>query len=222
MWRWAVRCIELYRPSYSDYRRPKPNSNGTVIDKAGNVSTATATISIDRTNPTIVATQTPAANATGWNNSNVTISYTCGDSLSSVQTCPSPVTISTEGANQAVTGTVTDKAGNSASVTSIVKLDKTPPTISNPTINKKFILFSANETISANAADTLSGAVGGEYYIDTDPGQGLGSAMTYSNGKLNATKTISGLSVGQHKLYMRSKDKAGNWSATVSVTFTFI
>ncbi len=194
---------------------------GTAVDKAGNVSTTTATVSIDRTNPMIVATQTPAANAKGWNNSNVTISYVCSDALSGIQTCPSPVTVSIEGANQTVTGTATDKAGNSASVTSTINLDKTPPTISSPTMSNTFIFFSANETLSANAGDGLSGVTSGEYYIDTDPGQGLGTVMTYSNGKLNATKTISGLSVGQHKLYMRSKDMAGNWSAVASVAFTY-
>lgn len=195
----------------------------TATDKDGNSASITTTLNIDKTTPTIVATRTPVSNANGWNNTDVTFSYICSDSLSGISSCSNPVTLSTEGGNLSVTGTAVDKAGNTNDVTvSPIKIDKTPPTISSSTMSSTFILFSANETLSANVSDSLSGIVGGEFYMDTDPGQGLGSAMTYSNGKLNATKTISGLTVGQHKLYMRSKDAAGNWSTVTSVTFTFV
>lgn len=76
--------------------------------------------------------------------------------------------------------------------------------------------------MSANATDALSGVAGGEFYIDTDPGQGQGTPMMYSNGKITASKTISNVGLGQHKVYMRTLDKAGNWSAPVYAQFTYI
>src|SRR5207249_11180283 len=49
------------------------SASGTCTDKAGNTSvTAAATgINIDKTAPTASATPSPAANANGWNNTNV-------------------------------------------------------------------------------------------------------------------------------------------------------
>src|SRR5690348_10458992 len=87
-------------------------------------------IGVDNDPPTIQATVSPAPNAAGWNNSNVTVSFTCSDALSGVANCPAPVTVTTEGANQTVSGTAVDAAGNTASTSVAVSLDKTPPTLS--------------------------------------------------------------------------------------------
>lgn len=201
-------------------------ATGTATDTAGNTaSVTTAPINIDRTAPTITASASPAANSFGWNNSNVTVTFTCADALSGIASCPSPVTVSTEAANQQVTGTAVDKAGNQKSATVTVNLDKTAPTATNAAMTNTFILFQANETFTADASDALSGVAGGEYYFDTDPGQGHGLAMAYTGGHLTASATISassGLSIGNHTLYIRSKDKAGNWSTVASRTFTYL
>ena len=77
--------------------------------------------------PIITATATPAANANGWHNTDVTVSFDCQDATSGVATCSDPVVVSTEGANQTITGTATDHAGNSASSSVTVNLDKTAP-----------------------------------------------------------------------------------------------
>src|SRR5205807_1007805 len=102
---------------------------GTATDKAGNTATASVTISIDKTPPTITATSAPAPNAAGWNNSNVTVTFTCSDALSSIDTCPPPVTVATDGSNQPISGTARDKAGNTAVASATINLDKTLPTI---------------------------------------------------------------------------------------------
>src|SRR5207247_4004101 len=92
-------------------------------------------INIDKTPPTISASRTPAANTYGWTKTNVTVQFSCGDPVSGgtasgVVTCPTDVTLSGEGANQSVTRTVYDKAGNSASATKDnINIDKTAPTI---------------------------------------------------------------------------------------------
>lgn len=198
---------------------------GAAVDMAGNSATTTASVSIDTTTPAITAVKYPAPNANGWNNTNVTVTYTCSDSLSGISSCSSPTTLSTEGNNLSAIGTAVDNAGNTNDVTvSPIKIDKTAPTISNPTMSNTLILFSSPETLCATVSDSLSGIVNGEFYIDTDPGQGNGAPMTYSNGKLNATTTIANLGFGiltPHTLYMRSHDAAGNWSAPVSVTFYY-
>ncbi len=102
---------------------------GTAVDKAGNVSQVTADVRLDLTAPTIAYTLAPAPNTNGWNNTDVIVSFTCNDLLSGIKTCPDPVTVSTEGQSQQVTGTTVDYAGNTASVTAVISLDRTPPTI---------------------------------------------------------------------------------------------
>jgi hypothetical protein len=98
-------------------------------DAAGNATPVTLNINIDRTPPTITGVITPAPNGNGWNNTPVTVTFTCADDDSGVAVCPAPVQVSTEGANQAITGTATDKAGNSTQATVTVNIDETAPTI---------------------------------------------------------------------------------------------
>jgi uncharacterized repeat protein (TIGR03803 family) len=137
------------------------------VDKAGNKEPAkSSTIRIDATPPSITATRTPP-NSAGWNNTDVTVSFTGNDGGSGVDTLTGPVTITGEGTDQSVTGTVTDKAGNSASITiSGINIDKTPPTIQTVDVNATatsvsgaFVTFPA-----PSASDNLSGVVGAVDY----------------------------------------------------------
>src|SRR5438067_9125348 len=65
--------------------------------------------------PTISAVATPAANSNGWNNTAVTVTFTCSDSSSGIATCPSPVVVNTDGAGQVVSGIAVNNARNTAS-----------------------------------------------------------------------------------------------------------
>ncbi|HLQ51179.1 MAG TPA: Ig-like domain-containing protein, partial [Terriglobales bacterium] len=103
--------------------------SGTAKDLAGNSASISVTVSIDKTQPTIAAVLTPAANGFGWNNTDVAVNFNCADALSGIASCTSPITVSTEGSNQAVSGSATDNAGNTASTSASVSIDKTPPTI---------------------------------------------------------------------------------------------
>src|SRR5437763_2202439 len=88
---------------------------------------------VDKTPPTITGAASPAANAAGWNNSDVTVSFTCADALSAVASCAGPTILTSDGAAQSVTGTASDNAGNTASATvSGINIDKSPPPISAP------------------------------------------------------------------------------------------
>jgi len=86
-------------------------------------------IGVDNDPPIITASLSPAANAAGWNNTPVTVTFTCSDLTSGVAICPPPQTVTIDGANQVISGTATDKAGNTASTQVTVNLDQAPPTI---------------------------------------------------------------------------------------------
>src|SRR5262249_37794709 len=106
------------------------------VDRAANEEAhQSITVQIDKTAPTIPAGRGPGseANAYGWNDLSVPVSYTASDALSGL-----PVggesggfLFTFEGAGQSHTFTVTDQAGNSASAAvSDVNIDLASPTIS--------------------------------------------------------------------------------------------
>jgi PKD repeat protein len=114
----------------------------------------------DTTPPSIMAAASPPPNANGWNNTDVTVSFTAFDGGSGVNTVTGPITVSTEGAAQAISGTATDLAGNSASVSLSVSLDKTSPTLTFGAPSPASNLAGWNNTnvsIPFTAADALSG-----------------------------------------------------------------
>ena len=61
----------------------------------------------------------------------------------------------------------------------------------------------------------------GEYFIDTDPGQGNGTALpafaTADSAALSLSVPTTGLTSGFHSAYIRFCDTAGHWSATQSL-----
>ncbi len=174
-------------------------------DLAGNIAAAgTATspaFKVDKTHPGIAfAGQAPAANANGWNNTDVTLSWNCSDALSGPQAATVSETISTEGTNKSATGTCSDKADNTMPDTQNgVDIDKTKPTL-NPTVSPNPVLLNGVATASANAADSLSGLA------------------TSSCGAVDTS------SLGSHSVSCSATDNAGNSnsaSASYSVGAAF-
>ena len=91
------------------------SATGTCQDKAGNSSTDTQDgINIDKTAPSITLASRTAANANGWNNGDVKLTWACSDALSGAKADGDSVTVSDDGADQSATGVCTDKAGNSS------------------------------------------------------------------------------------------------------------
>jgi hypothetical protein len=133
-----------------------------VVDRSGNSAAAISqAFTTDTLAPTITASVAPVPNSAGWNNSNVTVTFVCSDGGSGVQTCPSPVVVSTEGSNQSTCGQAVDAAGNtSAPFCVTLNIDKTAPTITaavSPAPNANGINTSTPVTISFTCSDSLSG-----------------------------------------------------------------
>ena len=83
--------------------------------------------------------------------------FTCIPGGAPVQSCSSPVTVSTEGANQAVSGTVIDSASNSATATVTVNLDLTAPTLSITSPSNGSNVMTPYLVVTGTISDALSG-----------------------------------------------------------------
>jgi hypothetical protein len=138
-------------------------------DNGGNVEEPQELIvRIDRTPPAIIGTANPPPNANGWNNTDVTVTFTAQDALSGVDVVDGPVTITAEGAGQEAIGTATDLADNTSATIVTVNIDKTRPVLSglpDPACvlwppNQKFVVVA-----SVSASDALSGVAPGSLVV---------------------------------------------------------
>ncbi|BCJ49595.1 hypothetical protein Asp14428_10700 [Actinoplanes sp. NBRC 14428] len=100
---------------------------GTAADKAGNTTTTSVTLNVDRTPPVITAAVVDAPNAGGWYNTAPTVHFTCEDEGSGLVSCPEDTTVTTNGAGQAISGTATDRAGNTTTASVKVDVDLVGP-----------------------------------------------------------------------------------------------
>jgi hypothetical protein len=164
---------------------------------AADTATATYTI-VDTGDPTITHTLSPAAaNGNGWYKADVTVSFNCDDSGSGVQSCTGGTTL-TEGANQSVTGTATDWAGNTATDTvSGIDIDETAPTVG------------------------FTGGPGASYYFGDDPAAPTCDASDALSGLDTCVMTGGGTTVGPHSYTATATDKAGN-SSTATLNYTVL
>jgi len=140
----------------------------------------------DTAPPTVTfGDKTPAANAAGWNNTPVDLSFTTQDDLSGVQSAnpASPLHFAAEGANQTQDVTVTDNVGNSATYTSpVVNIDVTNPStlISVPGVSQNQEWFTSPVPVTLSASDNLSGVAGTFYTINGGPTQTYSGTFTLS------------------------------------------
>jgi Ca2+-binding RTX toxin-like protein len=174
---------------------------GTASDKAGNSASLTVgSINIDKTAPTISYTRT-AANGNGWNNTDVVVDFSGADGLSGVDAVTGDTTVSTEGANQSVTGTVTDEAGNSVSFTvSEINIDKTAPAITaqRDTAANAHGWNNTDVASSYSASDTLSGLASSATAGYTFTAEGAGQSHTFTVTDLagnSASATVSAVNI---------------------------
>jgi len=178
---------------------PPQTVSGVAVDKAGNASVLEVSVSIDKTKPLITAIRTPA-NAYGWNNSDVTVTFTCADTQSGITACTSPVTVTAEGADHVVTGSATNGAGNTATTTvSGISIDKTPPliTASVTTSPNAAGWYNTAPTIHFTCTDALAGIAEcpGDMQVTSEgPNQTISATATDRAGN-TADITVTGLNV---------------------------
>jgi hypothetical protein len=114
----------------------------------------------DTTAPTAAPTLAPAANAAGWHNADVIVTWNWADEAGGsgldTATCPASSTSNGEGAAVEVSATCNDLAGNQGSDSVELKIDKTKPTLA-PTVMPDPVILGGVVTANPNAADTLSG-----------------------------------------------------------------
>lgn len=129
----------------------------------------TLLVRIDKTPPVATAGTVPGRNSNGWNNADVTVSFSGIDNLSGIDFCSAPITFTNEGSGQTANGTCTDRAGNvSAPATAKVSVDKTPPVISGmPAAG--CTLWPPNQKLvtvgTITASDALSGLSPGSFKV---------------------------------------------------------
>jgi hypothetical protein len=130
----------------------------------GGDATGRATLSIDKTAPTVSgATPARAPDANGWYNRPVTVAFAGTDAVSGIAGCAAPTYAGTDGAPVSVAGTCTDVAGHtSAAVGFALNYDATAPSVSvspsrGPDANG---WYNRPVAISASGSDATSGVAG--------------------------------------------------------------
>ena len=208
-------------------------TSDSITDMAGNAATVVASgpYKVDKTAPVLTYTRT-AANANGWNNTNVTVNFSATDSLSGITSIfPSNMTLSGEAANQSAFGMATDKAGNTTSVlVNNINIDKTAPTISaqRDTLANANGWNNTNVLSSYSASDTLSGlssAASGTFTF-TSEAANQSHIFTVSDLADNSSSaTVSSISIDKTAPVVTAaattSPNANNWyNSNITVNFT--
>jgi hypothetical protein len=197
-------------------------------DNAGNSVHEEFGVKLDKTPPTITATLTPAPNANGFNNTDVTVTYACSDALSGLNTaygdgvtgCPSDEHVSAEGLTTIHRG-IFDNAGNGTQSAVDVRIDKTKPSssASSPAFNNTatiHVTYTASDNAGGSGLDSVELWVkgpsdSGYAKVATDATPGASGSFDY------AVPTAGGdLVDGTYRFYTIAVDKAGNSESTPS------
>jgi len=179
---------------------------GTAVDKAGNSATTTVgNINIDKTAPVVSLAADRAPDSNGWYNHEVSFTVSATDALSGIDatlTVTPPAYSDPDSSSITVTGSATDKAGNTASASLTFKYDatvsETALTIGEPKWGTDPINVLLTTPFSLSATDATSGVATTQYSFDQT------SSWTTYTGPFTAP------SIGSHTLYYRSTDNAGN------------
>ncbi len=197
---------------------------GICTDNAGNTAQNTQTgINIDKSAPQITFASRTAANANGWNNTDVTVNWNCSDAGSGADNPTVSQTVSSEGANQTATGTCTDLAGNSVSDTqSGINIDKTAPVITFDfsTVPNANGWNNTNVSVNWNCSDTLSGVVNSaiNQTVSSEGGNQSAAGTCIDLAGNSAQNTQSGINIDKTApiitLDSRTAANANGWNNT--------
>jgi hypothetical protein len=95
----------------------------------GFTTTVSKTFKVDKTAPGVSATLERPADANGWYNHPLTVSWTGIDATSQIESCASVRYAGPDNAAAIVSGLCRDRAGNSSGSSVTFKYDTTPPTV---------------------------------------------------------------------------------------------
>jgi hypothetical protein len=134
--------------------------SGTCTDRAGNSTTRSYAFKFDSTAPQASASATRVPDVNGWYNHALTVNFSGSDATSGLDSCPaSREYAGPDGAAAIVSGTCSDKAGNTRVASLTIKYDQTPPQVTAspgraPDSNG---WFSSPLTVSFGGSDGTSG-----------------------------------------------------------------
>lgn len=163
-------------------------------------ATATASLKVAGANtpPGITALPSPAPNANGWNNTNVTVTFKCNAGSAAIVNCPTPQIVSSEGAGQIVSGSVTDAAGDTVAASLTLNIDKTRPVISVTAPSEGDGFSVPTITVAGSVSDALSGLAA--LNCNDTPG-------TVTSGSFSCNVSLN---PGVNVVRVRASDIAGN------------
>ena len=198
--------------TYSGPDNASATVSGSCTDNAGNVGASSLPLKYDATPPVTAAAASRAADANGWYNHALTVSFAGNDVTSGIASCSSASYSGPDDASASVAGSCTDKAANVGAASQPLKYDSTPPTVSRLAAaagNRRF------ELKWSNSADTEN------VEVARSPGRGRAQTSKIYSGRAKSCRD-AGLIVGKAYRYtVTGFDQAGNASsATVTVTAT--
>ncbi len=169
-------------------------------DVAGNASTGSATISYDGSGPSVSGSPDRSPDSNGWYSHAVNVSIGGSDATSGLAGCSGGGTYSGPDGRGQVTGSCTDKAGNSGSGGVEIPYDSTPPQVTGAAADRP---PDANGWYNHGFSFTFQG---------TDAGSGVASCTSGSyGGPDGAAATVTGTCT----------DKAGHTSAPRQQNFKY-
>ena len=180
---------------------PVPNgaTSGNVVVTVGSAASNAVNFTVVSP-PTITAASFPPANASGWNTTAVYVTFTCTPGGLPITPCPAPQTLVADGANQVVSGTVTDTSGDSATATVTVNIERTLPALSISSPVDQSVVTSAALSVSGTSANSLTN-------INSVTCNGATAASSAGAFSCNLS-----LSPGVNLVMVRATDVAGNVS----------
>jgi hypothetical protein len=161
-------------------------SNQAIFDSSSvvKVDTTPPVITFDHKEP--APNGNAAANGIGWNDSSVTVYWTCSDPESGVLASPITQSVTTEGYDQKTTGTCINAASLTASNDQHVNIDETPPVITATATKADNTPYTAgtwtNESVTVGFSCVDTGPVQSGINTDTLGGGGTVSSDTSVSG----------------------------------------
>ncbi|MFC4427360.1 Ig-like domain-containing protein, partial [Deinococcus navajonensis] len=187
-----------------------------IKDTVGNTRTVSASARIDTVAPTIVAQADRAPEWNGWYGDDVTVSFTSNDALSGVATPAAAQTVTKSGV---VTGTVKDRAGNSATSAPLtLQIDKDGPAFGTD-VDGSWLANADGTGYDAHLTGTLSDATQISSLTASVNGATATSVTITAGASVSLNFDVLGLLEGSNTILLTATDVFGHSSQqTVTVT----